>query len=60
MINKLTVEKTKGAIKNGQSRATYNIGYSRHRRKTNRTKNTTQKSKKMNTQTSTKTGVEPV
>ena len=37
-----------GAIKNGQSRETGNIGYTRHRTKTNKTKNTTQKIKKMN------------
>jgi hypothetical protein len=33
-------------IKNGQSRDTGNIGYRRHRTKTNKTKNTTQKTKK--------------
>ena len=30
-------EKTEGAIKNGQSRETGNIGYARHRTKTNKT-----------------------
>ena len=33
------------AIKNGQSRETGNIWYTRHRAKTNKTKNTTQKTK---------------
>ena len=37
-----TQEKTEGAIKNGQSRDTGNIGYTCHNEKTNRTKNTTQ------------------
>jgi hypothetical protein len=41
-------EKTKGAIKNEQSRDTGNIGYTRHMTKTNKTKNITQKTKKMN------------
>jgi hypothetical protein len=38
-----------GAIKNGQSRETANIGYTRHKTKTNQTKNTkkTQKTKPM-------------
>jgi hypothetical protein len=36
-----------GAIKNGQSRETGNIRYTRHRTKTNKWKNTTQKTKKM-------------
>ena len=40
-------EKTEGAIKNGQSRETGNIGYTRHRKRTNKTQNTTQKIKKM-------------
>jgi hypothetical protein len=31
-------EKTEGAIKNGQSRETVNIGFTRHRTKTNKTK----------------------
>ena len=35
------------AIKNGQSRDTGNIGCTRHRTKTSKTKNTTQKTKKM-------------
>jgi len=34
----LTLEKTEWAIKNGQSRDTGNIGYTRHRTKTNKTK----------------------
>ena len=36
-----------GATKNGQSRDTGNIGHTRHRTKTNKTKNTTQKTKIM-------------
>ena len=44
---KYTSEKTEGAIKNGQFSDTVNIGCSRHRTKTNKTKNTTQKTKKM-------------
>jgi len=35
------LEKTEGAIKNGQSRGTGNIGYTKHKMKTNKTKNTT-------------------
>ena len=35
--------KTEGAIKNGQSGETSNIGHTRHRTKTNKTKNITQK-----------------
>ena len=38
----IKVEETKGAMKNGQSRETGNIGYTRHKTKTNKTKNTTQ------------------
>ena len=33
----IKLEKTEGAIKNGQSRDTGNIGYTRHRTKTNKT-----------------------
>jgi len=33
---------TEEAIKNGQTRETGNIGYTRHRMKKNKTKNTTQ------------------
>jgi hypothetical protein len=36
----LTLEKTEWAIKNGQSRDSGNIGYTRHRTKTNKAKNT--------------------
>jgi hypothetical protein len=36
------LENTEGAIKNGQSRETDNIGYTKHKTKTNITKNTTQ------------------
>ena len=39
---KSMLEKTGGAIKNGQSRETRNIGYTRHIMKTNKTKNTSQ------------------
>jgi len=39
--------KTKGAIKNEQSRKIGNIGYTRHRTNTNKIKNTTQKTKMM-------------
>jgi hypothetical protein len=39
------LEKAIGAIKNGQSRKTDNIGYTRHRTKINKTKNTAQKNK---------------
>ena len=35
--NKQTLEKTEGAIKNGQSRETGNIGYTLHRTKANKT-----------------------
>ena len=35
------LEKTKVAIKNGQSRETGNTGYTRHMTKPNKTKNTT-------------------
>ena len=35
------LEKTERAIKNGQFRETGNIGYTRHKMKTNKTKNTT-------------------
>jgi len=43
-----TLEKTKGATKNGHSRDTGKIGYTRHRMKTKEKKhNTTQKTKKM-------------
>jgi len=41
------LEKTEEQIKNGQSRDTGNIGYTRHRTKTNKTKNTKQKIKKL-------------
>jgi hypothetical protein len=34
----MTVEKTEEAIKNGQSRETGNIGYTRHRTMTNKEK----------------------
>ena len=46
--------KTEGAIKNAKSRDTGNIGYTRHRTKTNKTNNTTQKTKKMRNTDTTK------
>jgi hypothetical protein len=47
MADKQTLEKTKGEIKNEQSKVTGNIGYTTHSMKTNKRKNTTQKAKKM-------------
>ena len=47
-------EKTEGVIKNGQSRETENIGCTRYRTKTNKAKNTTQKTKKMSNTDSTR------
>jgi len=41
------LEKIKGAIKNWQPRNTGNIWYTRYRTKKNKTKNTTQKTKKI-------------
>jgi hypothetical protein len=37
-LRKYTLEKTERAIKNKQSRNTTNIGHTRHRTKTNKTK----------------------
>jgi len=55
-----TLEKTERAIKNGQARETGNIWYTRHRTKTNKTKNTTQKTKAMsNTDPTKNQGVNP-
>ena len=48
----------KGAIKSRQSRGIDNIGYTRHRKKTNKTKITTQKTKKKSNMAPPKTGVE--
>jgi hypothetical protein len=42
-----TLEKADEVIKKGQSRDTGNVGNTRHRTKTNKTKNPTQKTKKM-------------
>ena len=42
----LLLEETEGAIKNGQSRETGNIRYTKHRTKTNKAKHTIQKTKK--------------
>jgi hypothetical protein len=51
---------TEGVIKNGQSRDTGNIGYTRHMTKTNKTKNTTHKTKELsNTDPHQKSGGEP-
>ena len=47
-------EKTEGAIKNGQSRDTDNIGYTRHRTKTKKTQKKTQKTKNMSNMDPTK------
>jgi hypothetical protein len=55
---KINVKESEGAIDNGQSRETCNIGQARHRTKTNKTKTATQKSKMMNTTDPTITGVE--
>ena len=48
------LEKPEGAIKNWQSRETGNIVYTIHRKKTNTTKNTTQKTKKNSNMDSTR------
>jgi hypothetical protein len=53
------LEKTEGVIKNGQSRHTSNIVYTKHRMKTNEIRDTTQKSKKMSNTDLPKTGGEP-
>jgi hypothetical protein len=49
--------KPKGAIKNGESRDTGNMGYTRHKTKTNKRKNITQKTKKMSNTDPKKPGV---
>jgi Tfp pilus assembly protein PilN len=46
-LRQIKLKKTEGAMKNGQSRETGNIGYTRYWTKTHQTKNTTQKLKKM-------------
>jgi hypothetical protein len=46
-FNKQTLEKTEGAIQNGQSRETVNIEYTRHRTKKTKAKNIAQKTKTM-------------
>ena len=48
------LKKTEGAMKDGQSRETGYIGYTRNKRKTNKAKNTTQKTRKMRYTDSTK------
>jgi hypothetical protein len=45
-IRQLKIQETKWAINNEQSRDTGNIGYTRHRTKTSKAKNKTQKKKK--------------
>jgi len=55
VCKKKRIEKTEETIKNGQSSNAGNIGYTRHRTKTNRRKNTTPKTNMM----SNKTGGEP-
>ena len=57
-INK-TLEKTEGAIKNGQSRDIGNIGQTIHKTKTSKTKNTTQTITKMSYTDTNKTGGDP-
>jgi hypothetical protein len=52
--------KPKGAIKNGESRDTGNMGYTRHSMKTSKRKNTTQKTKKMSNTDPKKPGGERV
>ena len=47
LLYEQSLEKTEGAIKNGQSRETANIGYTRQTTKTHTTKITTQKTKEM-------------
>ena len=37
-LSKYTLEKTESVIKNGQSRDTGKLGYTRHRKKTNKAK----------------------
>ena len=51
------LEKTEVAIKNGQSRKTGNIEYTRHKTLTNKTKNKTQKTKKMSNTEPIKTSI---
>jgi hypothetical protein len=55
------LEKTAGAIKNGQSRDNGNIGHTRHRTNTNKTQNRTRTTqtikKKSNTNLTTQPGV---
>jgi len=54
-----TLEKTEGAIKNGQSRDTFNFEYTRHRMKTGEPKSTTRKTKTMRNTNPTKNRGEP-
>ena len=56
----LTLENTEEKIKKGQSRDTGHIGYTRHMTTTNKTKSTTQKSKKMNNTDPSKSESKPM
>ena len=54
------LEKTEGAVKNGQSRDNANIGYTKHRTKTNKAqKHNTESYKKMSNLDPTKSWGEP-
>jgi hypothetical protein len=53
-----TFEATEGTIKNEQSRDNDNIGYTRHRNESNKTKTTAQKIKMMSNTDSIKNGGE--
>ena len=56
----MTLEKPESATRNGQLKATSNIGYTRHRTKTTKAKHTTQKTEKMSyPNISKKAGVNP-
>ena len=46
MLYSLTLRNKQSAVRNGQSRDTGNIGYTRHRTKTNKTRNITQKTER--------------
>ena len=59
-MSKYALANTKGTIKNGQTRDTGNIVYTRHRTKTNKTRNTTQKTTKISNTDPSETGVNPV
>jgi hypothetical protein len=46
MLYSLTLRNKQSAVRNGQSRDTGNIGYTRHRTKINKTTNTTSKTER--------------